>query len=160
MKNAAEIPNSSIEAAEGLKVPVQRSEIKSTEPSQSHELQTSSESTEMDKNSIEEESVSAASEEISSAYSGDYHSDAEIIPHILSGPDASIASSSISSEDESLEIEKPQKIIKLGVFEPIIELPKEINEIVAAAEEAEIESRHHRKLSQPHRRGFLFKADA
>lgn len=161
MKNSAEIiPISSMEVVEGPKPIVTRNEVRSTESSQSHELQTSSESS-MEKNSIEE--MSTASEELSLADSGDYHSDAEIIPHILSGPDASIAASSISSEDESLEIMKPQKIIKLGVFDPIIEMPTAAvvdEEAEAAKNDVVVEARHHRKLPQHHRLGFLFKADA
>lgn len=167
MKNSAEIiPISSMEVVEGPATIVAKNEVHSTESSQSHEQQTSSEESikSMENNSIEEESVSTASEEISFADSGDYHSDAEIIPHIISGPDASIASSSISSEDESLEIMKPQKVIKLGVFDPIIEMPTAVvDDIfvpVAVEDQAEVESRHRQKLFQPHRRGFLFKADA
>jgi hypothetical protein len=141
MKISAEIPINKKADVEVIK-----SEIHDTETSKS-----SNESSEMlEKNSIEENIKSVTNEDLSVADSGDYHSDAEFLPHVLSGPDASIASSESNSELDN--VKSPQKII-VSVLDPIIEMP--------SIEEVDEQTRNHRKRSNNniHRRRFLFKAD-
>lgn len=141
MKISAEIPPINIKKAD---VEVIKTEIHDAETSKS-----SSESSEMlEKNSIEE-NVSETNEDLSVADSGDYHSDAEFLPHVLSGPDASIASSESNSELDN--VKSPQKIA-VSVLDPIIEMP--------SIEEVDEQTRNHQKRSNNiHRRRFLFKAD-
>jgi hypothetical protein len=146
IKNSAEIPSK--------KADLNTSDVEIIKPIMIHDTESSKSSNEssekLEKNSIEENVQNVVNEDHSSvADSGDYHSDAEFLPHILSGPDASIASSESNSELDSLE-SPPQKII-VSVLDPIIEMPtlEEVNE----------QAKNHRKRSNIHRNRFLFKAD-
>lgn len=148
MKMSAEIP---VKKADS-RVEETKNDIETIKASSEiHDSNTSNESSEMiEKNSIEEHAESGTNEDLSVADSGDYHSDAEILPHILSlGPDASVASSSANSEFDALE--SPQKII-FSILDPIIEMP-------SLDEQVNEQNRNHQKRSNTHRRRFLFKAD-
>lgn len=122
-------------------------DIKLMEIAEHHELEsTDEESSMIEKNSIEEK-VENETEE-----SNEFQ--AELIPNIYNGPDASIA----SSYADEIKVDQPQKI-SLSILDPIVEMPSVDDDQLQST--ATIEpSRNLSKRSGIHRNRFLFKADA
>ena len=130
------------------KIEAMSEDIKLMEIADQHELETTHEESSMiEKNSIEEnvEKVEEETEETNEFQ-------AELIPSIFNGPDASIA----SSYADEISANHPQKI-SLSILDPIIEMPSADEDQLQTAAEL---SRNIRKRSGNHRNRFLFKADA